>query len=137
MDCPYILVTISGRHSHPVPLLQKTPPFICKEITALLESMDEDLPDFTARRFLQHPILKAYLQQQFPNSQPPPMLSDIHVSLANCEHLNVYIDHAKEIYFPAGTGWEGTSSSSLYSQRHSYYVSRTYIHEENDSENPR
>jgi hypothetical protein len=71
--------------------------------------VDEDLPDLTPRKFLRHPILKDYLQQHFPNVQPPPTLSNLHVSLANREHLNVYIETAKEQHFPAGTGWEGVT----------------------------
>ena len=109
MNCPYILVTILGVHPHPVPLPLKTPPSIRKEILRLLGSVDEDLPDLTPRKFLRHPILKDYLQQHFPNVQPPPTLSNLHVSLANREHLNVYIETAKEQHFPAGTGWEGVT----------------------------
>jgi len=109
MDCPYILVTIYGKHPHPIPLPQKMPPAIHNEIFWLLESVGEDLPDLTPRRFLRHPILKAYLQRQFPNAQHPPTLSDLHVSLANQAHLGAYIEKAKETHFPAGTGWEGSS----------------------------
>jgi hypothetical protein len=75
----------------------------------LLESVGEDLPDLTPRRFLRHPILKEHLRQHFPNAQPPPTISDLHVSLANRKHLGAYIERAKKIHFPAGTGWEGVS----------------------------
>jgi len=106
-DCPYILVTICGEHPHPIPLPQKTPPAIRKEIFHLLGSMDEDLPDLTSRKFLRHSILKAYLQKRFPNCHQPPTISDLHVSLANRAHLASYIEKAKKTHFPAGTGWEG------------------------------
>lgn len=107
-DCPYILVIISGNHLHPIPLPQKTPPIIRQDIMRLLESVGEDLPDLTPRKFLRHPILKEYLRQRFPNAQPPPTLSDLHVSLANRNHIDVYIESAKKTHFPAGTGWDGT-----------------------------
>ena len=107
-DCPYILVTIFGNHPHPIPLPQKTPPIVRQDIMRLLESVGKDLPDLTPRRFLHRPILKEYLQNKFPNAQPPPTLSDIHASLANHNHLGIYIESAKKIHFPVGTGWEGT-----------------------------
>jgi hypothetical protein len=78
-----------------------------KEIFQLLESMGDDLPDLTPRKFLRHSILKAYLRQQFSNSDEPLTISDLHVSLANRAHLRSYIEKAKKIHFPAGTGWEG------------------------------
>lgn len=105
--CPYILVTVSGEHPHPVPLPQKTPPSIRSKIFQLLESLEEDLPDLTPRKFLRHPIVKSYLHQCFPDAQHIPTLIDLHVSLANRAHLDSYIIQAKATHFPAGTGWEG------------------------------
>ena len=52
VDCPYILVTISGSHPHPIPLPQKTPPTLRNDILGLLESVGKDLPDLTPRKFL-------------------------------------------------------------------------------------
>jgi hypothetical protein len=141
-NCPYILVTISGKHPHPIPLPLKTPPSIRKEILRLLGSVGEDLPDLTPRRFLRHPILKDYLQQHFPNAQPPPTLSNLHVSLANRDHLNVYIETAKKHCFPAGTGWEGLTllkkiqDETLPPEEHyirrMIYLTNTPMHEEDD-----
>lgn len=105
--CPYILITISGKHPHQIPLPQKTPPAIRAEIFHLLESIDEDLPDLTPHRMLRHPIVKAYLCQRFPSAQQIPALGDIHISLSNRAHLGSYIDKGKAIHFPDGTGWEG------------------------------
>ena len=142
IKCPYILVTISGDHLHPIPLPLKTPPLIHKEILHLLGSVGEDLPDLTPRRFLRHPILKDYLQQHFPNAHPPPTLSNLHVSLANREHLNVYIETAKKHHFPAGTGWEGLSllkkiqDETLPPKEHyirrMIYLTNIPLHEEDD-----
>lgn len=105
--CPYILVTICGKHPHPIPLPQKTPPAVRSKIFQLLERLDEDLPDLTPRKFLRHPIVKSYLRECFPDPLRIPTLIDLHVSLANRAHLDSYITQAKATHFPAGTGWEG------------------------------
>ncbi|KAJ6559272.1 hypothetical protein B0H10DRAFT_2368910 [Mycena sp. CBHHK59/15] len=81
-DFPFILVVSKGVHPHPIPLPTKTPPKIRSEVLELLPHFQEDLPDLTPRRFLRHPIVKAYLVLQFPKIQNP-MLSDLHISLAN------------------------------------------------------
>ncbi|KAF8835119.1 hypothetical protein BDN67DRAFT_1042907 [Paxillus ammoniavirescens] len=68
--------------------------------------MDYDLPDMTPRRFLRHPSIKSYLQTRFPSTVNP-ALSDLHISLANRDHLQSYLRHAKRNAFPFGTGWQG------------------------------
>ena len=49
-----------------------------------------DLPDLTTRRFLRHPATTAYLRKRLPEFQHP-TLADLHISLANREHVNAYI----------------------------------------------
>ncbi|KAF8189164.1 hypothetical protein K438DRAFT_1936105 [Mycena galopus ATCC 62051] len=104
--CPYVLLVSKGDHPHPIPLPTKTPPEIKDDLLEVLKSLDGDLADLTPRRFLRHPILQAYLRQKFPQL-PNPTLSDLHSSLANREHLRVYIKTAKVDLFPRGTGWDG------------------------------
>ncbi|KAH7917224.1 hypothetical protein BV22DRAFT_1026787 [Leucogyrophana mollusca] len=104
--CPRILVVCRGPHSHPIPLPTKTPPAIQAELMSLLKSLDQDLPDLTTRRFLRHPIIQSYLRHRLP-ALPYPAMSDLHPSLANKDHIQSYIQHAKGDCFPAGTGWEG------------------------------
>ncbi|KAF9061884.1 hypothetical protein BDP27DRAFT_1428444 [Rhodocollybia butyracea] len=65
-------------------------PGLRREILALLQSLGQDLPDITP-----------------PPSMQNPMLSDLHISLANQDHLRAYITQAQEISFPYGTGWAG------------------------------
>ncbi|KAJ6456641.1 hypothetical protein C8R47DRAFT_1165259 [Mycena vitilis] len=103
--CPYILITSSGRHTHPIPLPTRTPPTIRTQILRLLEDLGEDIPDITPRRFLRHPIVKTFLANKFPHI-PHPTLSHLHVSLANRSHIKAYIKQIKEIHCPSGTGWE-------------------------------
>ena len=105
-QCPYVLLVCSGEHSHPIPLPTRTPPHVRRLIFNLLDAIEQDLPDLTARRFLRHPVIKAHLREAFPQILHP-ALSDIHISLANREHLRSYIEQAKNKYFPAGTGWDG------------------------------
>jgi hypothetical protein len=106
--CPYILVTTSGSHSHPIPLPTKTPPQVRAEIFDLLKSLGGDLADMTPRRFLRHTTVQAFLRNRFPRIAVP-VLSDLHISLANRSHLRAYIHQARQASFPEGTGWKGTS----------------------------
>ncbi|KAL0955284.1 hypothetical protein HGRIS_004174 [Hohenbuehelia grisea] len=104
-DCPYVLIICNGEHEHPIPIPTKTPASVRNEIHTLLRSLDQDLPDLTPRRFLRHPTTMAFLANRFPGVQSP-MLSDIHPSLANRDHLRAYIQHVQGILYPEGTGWE-------------------------------
>ncbi|KAJ7816637.1 hypothetical protein B0H14DRAFT_3877805 [Mycena olivaceomarginata] len=99
LACPYVLLVSKGDHPHPILLPRKTPPQIKDDLLEVLKSLDGDLADLTPRRFLRHPILQAYLRQKFPQL-PNPTLSDLHSSLANREHLHVYIKTAKVDLFP-------------------------------------
>jgi len=98
--CPKIFVVCTGAHSHPVPLPAKTPSSIRSNIFQLLYDMDYDLPDMTPWRFLRHPTVTQFLVTQLPNITNP-SLSDLHISLANCDHLRSYIQNAK-----ASTTWQ-------------------------------
>lgn len=108
-ECPYVLITSFGQHTHPIPLPTKTPPAIRSRIFQLLEELGDDIADITPRRFLRHPILKAFLATEFPHT-PQPTLSHLHISLANRSRIKAYIKQIKEIHCPAGTGWEGKLS---------------------------
>ncbi|KAJ7779286.1 hypothetical protein B0H14DRAFT_2631317 [Mycena olivaceomarginata] len=104
--CPYALVTSRGTHRHPVPLPLKTPNAVRSQILSLLQSVRQDLPDMTARRFLRHPAIKSRLFSIFPHLSNP-TLSHLHPSLANRAHLSAYITRAKKEHFPEGTDWKG------------------------------
>lgn len=104
--CPRVLVVCRHEHAHPIPLPTKTPPSIRAEIFSILHILDQDLPDITPRRLLRHAVTFAYLQNRLPNI-PQPTLADLHVSLANREHIKAYILQAQARCFPDGTGWKG------------------------------
>ncbi|KAJ7235196.1 hypothetical protein C8J57DRAFT_1530888 [Mycena rebaudengoi] len=101
-ECPQIKAVVKGVHFHPIPQPTKTPK---DELIKLLPRFQEDLPDLTLRRFLRHPIIKAYLAAKFPNIINPTLISDLHISLANRAHLKTYIDQVRKEIFPYGTDW--------------------------------
>lgn len=118
--CPWVLIICSGEHLHPIPIPSKTPPFIRNKIFDLLNDIEDDVADLTLRRLLRHPVIKTYLKQELPHISDP-MLLDLHPSLANREHLRVYIDTVKKDLYPNGTGWEGTlliHAHSLFLNKH-------------------
>ncbi|KAJ3819979.1 hypothetical protein F5880DRAFT_1488795 [Lentinula raphanica] len=105
--CLKVLVLCSGQHSHPIPASTKTPPDVRSDILHMLcTSMLSELPDMTPRRFLRHPVARAFIRQKVPFLDQP-LLSDVHPSLNNGDHLRSYITQAQQSMFPAGTGWEG------------------------------
>jgi hypothetical protein len=110
--CPRILIICCGEHAHPIPLPTKTPPSIQTELVDLLESLDQDLPDLTTRRFLRHSVTTAYLRKRLPaiNNQN---LADLHISLANRDHVKTYIIQVQKHCFPFGTGWRGNLLSRI------------------------
>ncbi|TDL19151.1 hypothetical protein BD410DRAFT_727573, partial [Rickenella mellea] len=110
--CPRIAIIASGTHCHPIPLPTKTPPVVENIILQLLEAIGLDLADATPRRFMRHAVVRAKLKQLLPHL-PSPTLADLHVSLANKDHLRVYVDRMKDCHFPLGTDWKGAGIFAL------------------------
>lgn len=104
--CPRMLLVTRYAHTHPIPLPTKTPPYIRQQVFDLLHRMEQDLPDLTPRRFLRHSVTRAYLHSRFPTAESP-CLADLHISLANREHVRTYIVQVQKRCFPLGTGWKG------------------------------
>ncbi|KAJ7720038.1 hypothetical protein B0H16DRAFT_1793932, partial [Mycena metata] len=94
--CPYVLIVTRGPHSHPVPLPTKTPLHIRTTLMDLFKQLSDDLADLTPRRFIRHPILRAFLSKRFPTISSP-TLADWHA----------YIKQARDELYPWGTGWRG------------------------------
>lgn len=109
-SCPYILLVCSEEHSHPIPLPTSTPAHIQQIVFDLLEEVGQDLADMTPRRFLCHTIVQAGLCRLLPLIAYP-RLTDLHISLANREHLRCFITQARDRKYPSGTGWEGAHNS--------------------------
>lgn len=111
--CPRVYVQFEGEHTHAIPLPMTTPSHIRAELFAIFDEMEEDMTDMTARRFLRHAITRAYVTRRFPDN-PWATLADVHISLANRDHLSMYIRQFKAAKYPEGTGWAGTSSLTLF-----------------------
>ena len=104
--CPKVLIVCSGEHTHPIPLPTKTPPPIRSDIFNILRNMDYDLLDMTPRRFLRHPSVLRYVERQCADGRNQ-TFTDVHISLANRDHLRSYITQVQKSLFPFGTGWQG------------------------------
>ncbi|KAF9235498.1 hypothetical protein BU15DRAFT_51338 [Melanogaster broomeanus] len=61
----------------------------------------------TPRRFLRHLTVLSFLRRECPNI-PNPTLANLHISLANRDHLWSYIMQVQKSKFPLGTGWQGS-----------------------------
>ncbi|KAK0449904.1 hypothetical protein EV421DRAFT_1704284 [Armillaria borealis] len=109
-ECPHILVVCHTAHTHSIPILFTTLEHIQSSLQRIAQSLDHDLPDITPRHFMRHSILRAFLRNEFPHLQEP-MLTDMHPSLANLDHLGSIISAIAKKEFPSGTGW-----SELYVQ---------------------
>ncbi|KIJ52695.1 hypothetical protein M422DRAFT_243475 [Sphaerobolus stellatus SS14] len=86
--CPYILLVCVGPHEHPIPIPSKTPPNIKAEVLHMVRLMDLDIADL------------------LPDIENPTLI-DLHSSLANKDHLRVYVNQIKSDVFPFGTDWRG------------------------------
>ncbi|KIJ53133.1 hypothetical protein M422DRAFT_42920 [Sphaerobolus stellatus SS14] len=89
--CPYILVT---------------PPIIKEQVLDMVRHMDLDIADVTPRRMMQHPAVYTRIRELCPDMENPTLI-DIHPSLANKDHLRVYVNQIKSDIYPEGTDWNG------------------------------
>ncbi|KAJ3924893.1 MAG: hypothetical protein NXY57DRAFT_907664 [Lentinula lateritia] len=71
-----------------------------------------DLPNLTSRHLLVNEATKHFLQKELPHLTEP-SFQDIHPSLGNLDHLQVYIDRACDSVYPHGTGWSGSYISTV------------------------
>ncbi|KAF6743327.1 hypothetical protein DFP72DRAFT_828127 [Ephemerocybe angulata] len=107
-ECPWTLVTSSGAHTHPIPVLSKTPPAIVCQFLQLINSLKDELPDMTARRLIHHSNTRTFVRAAVKDSTiEDPQLSDLHPSLANLDHVQTYLDRVKQDRFPLGMGING------------------------------
>ncbi|KIJ46898.1 hypothetical protein M422DRAFT_46016 [Sphaerobolus stellatus SS14] len=107
-NCSLVLLVCIGPHTHPIPFPRKTPKNIQAEVFDMLCCMDLDLADATPRCMMRHPAVIAHLRSLLSNgSDQDNTLSDLHPSLANKDHLRIYVDKIKGEEFPLGTDWKG------------------------------
>lgn len=106
--CPEIIVVSSHPHSHPPPLPVKTPGVFVVLLRSLLLELNWKLADATPRRILLDSAFMAGLRRKMAwTGRRDPVLSDLHPSLCNLDHIRRYINTLRLEHFPAGTGFEG------------------------------
>ncbi|KAJ3927388.1 MAG: hypothetical protein NXY57DRAFT_1106683 [Lentinula lateritia] len=110
-QCMKSLIVCHGPHRHPPPVPSTTPPLVAQNLIAFIKDLD-DLPNLTARRLLSKESTRIFLRQQLPDI-PDPSLMDLHHSLGNLDHLQVYVTKAIRMMYPRGTGWEATQDATL------------------------
>ncbi|TDL13756.1 hypothetical protein BD410DRAFT_720612 [Rickenella mellea] len=108
---PYVLVVCRNPHTHAPPAPVKTPPFYLGVFKKLLISLDWKLADATPRRILLDSGFMLGLRAHLGwGATRDPMLSDLHPSLANLDHIRRIIHDLREQIFPAGTGMAGAEN---------------------------
>lgn len=111
-ECPRIVVVSRSPHSHPPPLPVKTPPALVAVLTSLLLSLDWKLADATPRRVVLDSAFIFGLRKHLGwSGLRDPVLSDLHPSLGNLDHVRRCINALRAEYFPEGTGLNGQFSS--------------------------
>ncbi len=108
LDCPRVVIVSQNPHSHPPPLLIKTPPSLLAIVRSLLLGLDWKLADATPRRIALDSAFIFGLRKHLGwSGLRDPVLSDLHPSLGNLDHVRRYINMLRNEIFPAGTGMEG------------------------------
>ncbi|KAF8187531.1 hypothetical protein BJ912DRAFT_926768 [Pholiota molesta] len=107
--CPFILIICKGPHTHVNPFPVKTPPSIYMIFSSLLLNMGWRLADATPRNIMLDSGFMKGLRQHLAwmDDCREPVLSDLHPSLGNSDHVRRYINSLRVKLFPRGTGFEG------------------------------
>lgn len=104
-ECPYVLIVCNGPHKHPIPIPLRTPDSVLEKLNTFLAPLS-NLPNLTAHCLLGNKAAKLFLKTELLLISNPTFF-DLHPSLANLDHLQVYINKAICSIHPHGTGWEG------------------------------
>ncbi len=120
-SCPKVLVVCHSPHAHPIPIPSTTPEPIKHMLRTLLLGIGPELPDLTPRRLLRLPLLRSFLQISLPGIDNP-MLTDLHPSLANLDHVKALVDQTAKSQYPKGTGWDGKVLECMH--QHNLYSTR-------------
>lgn len=120
-SCPKVLVICHSPHAYPIPIPATTPELIKHVLRTLLLSIRPELPDLTPCWLLRLPLLHSFLQISLPRIDNP-MLTDLHPSLANLDHIKALIDQTAKSQYPKETGWD--SKVLEYMHQHNLYSIR-------------
>lgn len=106
--CPQVVLICRHPHSHPPPLPVKTPPILVAVFKSLLCTLDWKLADATPRRIILDSAFISGLRKHLGwTGVRDPVLSDLHPSLGNIDHVRRYINGLRAEHFPDGTGLPG------------------------------
>lgn len=106
--CPQVVLICRHPHSHPPPLPVKTPSIIVAVFKSLLCTLDWKLADATPRRIILDSAFISGLRKHLGwTGVRDPVLSDLHPSLGNIDHVRRYINGLRAEHFPDGTGLPG------------------------------
>lgn len=106
--CPWIVVICTNPHSHPPPLPISTPPPILALLKSLLLDLGWRLADATPRKIVLDSAFMACFREHLGwNGIRDPVLSDLHPSLGNLDHVRRIINGLRKDYFVDGTGFSG------------------------------
>ncbi|KAF8574025.1 hypothetical protein K439DRAFT_1624653 [Ramaria rubella] len=121
--CPFILIVVSGIHTHTPPLPLSTPIQVEAAVLDLLRRMGHELADA-------HPAVLSRLRELLLITNPTPI--DLHLSLANKDHILIYIRKAKDEIYPAGTDWEDQDLDKIRKERYIRVVKEFPSHDKDD-----
>ena len=109
--CPHVVIICHNLHSHPPPAPVKIPPAIKSVFEKLLYDMDWLLADATPHWLVLDSGFMYGLHCALGwMAEQTPMLSDLHPSLANLDHVWRLINTLHLEKYPHRTGFDGKSS---------------------------
>lgn len=103
-----ILIVCRNPHSHPPPAPVKTPPVYLNILKSILLEMRWKLADATPRRILLDTGFMTKLRSELGWSHArDPLLTNLHYSFANMDHVLRIILDLRGTFFACGTGFAG------------------------------
>ncbi|EJD33115.1 hypothetical protein AURDEDRAFT_155120, partial [Auricularia subglabra TFB-10046 SS5] len=105
--CPFVAVVCTGPHNHPLPPPVQTPQIVRQFFKDALRSLDWQLSFMTPRRLACNLGFLQRLRTALGWTQSHhPVLSDLHPSLGNHDHVAYLIGSVREAEYPHGTGFK-------------------------------
>ncbi|CAG8509509.1 7400_t:CDS:2 [Cetraspora pellucida] len=94
LECPFVVLVCIGEHTHPLPLPYHVPEAIQARLKTLIKEFSNNLEHVTPRKLISGNLIKSY----FGND----LLSEIHVSLNNLDHLRYLVAQVHNSIHPHG-----------------------------------
>jgi hypothetical protein len=108
ISTPYVILVSRHPHSHPDPTPTQTPVSILDTFKTMLRMLGWQLADVTPRRLALNTAFMVALRKELAwTVAPDPVLSDLHPSLGNSDHVCRIIHDLRLELYPDGTGFKG------------------------------